>query len=119
MVARRILIVDDSARFRGAAIELLAGSGFELFDQAADGPEALAAVALQRPDGVLLDINLPGLDGFAVAEALSAACSDLRIVLTSADVDHVPARLLQSCAATAFIPKQELVAADFEALFGE
>ena len=110
--------MDDSPGFRGAAIELLVGNGFEVFAQAADGPEALAAVARDRPDGILLDVNLPGPNGFAVADALAEACADVRIVLTSADVDQVPARLLHACAATAFVPKQELVAADLDALFG-
>jgi CheY-like chemotaxis protein len=117
-VARRILIVDDSPHFRGAACELLTGSGFELFDEAADGEQALAAVAHECPDGILLDINLPGPNGFEVAVALAAACSATKVVLTSADVDHVPDRILRSCTAIAFVRKQELANTDFDALFG-
>ncbi len=58
-VASRILIVDDSARFRALAAELLAMRGFEVLAEASDGEQALAAVARSRPDGILLDINLP------------------------------------------------------------
>jgi len=56
-VANRILIVDDSQKFRAAAAELLAARGFELIEEAADGNEALSAIARACPDGILLDIT--------------------------------------------------------------
>jgi CheY-like chemotaxis protein len=112
-----ILIVDDSPRFRASAAELLAAWGFERFDVAADGPQALAAVARRCPDGILLDVNLPGPDGFAVAASLAAACPVARIVLTSADADCAPPQVMATSAAVAFVPKQELAATDLRALF--
>ena len=112
----RILIVDDSPHFRAMAAELLAARGFELVEDAADGEQALAAVAGECPDGILLDINLPGPDGFTVAASLAASCPGARIVLTSADADQVPAEVLKACAAAAFVPKQELAIADLRAL---
>jgi DNA-binding NarL/FixJ family response regulator len=69
------------------------------------------------PDGILVDINLPGPDGIAVAASLAAACPRARIVLTSAGVSHVPAQILQTCAAIAFVPKHELALADLSVLF--
>ncbi len=117
-MALRILIVDDSRKFRDAAAELLAELGFEVLAAAADMDQALAAVADGRPDGILLDVNLPGQDGFAVAASLAAACPAARIVLTSAELDRVPAKVLQTCAAVAFVPKHELAVADLGALFG-
>ena len=81
-MGKRILIVDDNPDFRAAAAELLAERGFELIDEAADGDEAFSAVSRACPDGVLLDINLPGRDGFAVATSLASACPRVRIVLT-------------------------------------
>lgn len=116
-VAGLILIVDDSPPFRAVAAELLAVRGFEVLDEAADGEQALAAVAGRCPDGVLLDVNLPGQDGFAVAASLAVACAGIRIVLTSADIGHVPAEVIKTCAATAFVAKQELAAADLGTLF--
>jgi CheY-like chemotaxis protein len=116
-VTSRILIVDDSRHFRAAVTALLDARGFDVLESAADGEQALAAVACKCPDGILLDINLPGSDGFAVAARLAAACSGARIVLTSAEVDQVPAEVLRACAAIAFVPKQELAVADLSTFF--
>jgi CheY-like chemotaxis protein len=116
-VGYQILVVDDSPRFRTVAAELLAACGFELFGVAADGPQALAAVAGRCPDGILLDVNLPGPDGFAVAASLAAVCPVARIVLTSTDADCAPPQVMATSAAAAFVPKQELATTDLRALF--
>ena len=117
-VTRRILIVDDSESFCSTASVLLAARGFELLDSVPDGEAAIAAVAGDCPDGILLDINLPGQDGFTVATAITATYPAVRIVLTSSDTEDVPAAvLLKTCGATAFVPKTELATADLEALF--
>jgi CheY-like chemotaxis protein len=116
-VALRVLIVDDSREFCDAAAELLAELGFEVLATAGDETEALAAVAERRPDGILLDVNLPGRDGFVVAALLADACPGVRIVLTSANVEHVPDGLLRASAAIAFVPKERLVSADLGTMF--
>jgi CheY-like chemotaxis protein len=115
-MANHILIVDDDVIFRTLAAELLAAQGFDVLDEAADGHQALAAVAGRCPDWILLDISLPGPDGFAVAPSLAAACPGAKIVLISAGIDDVPAEVLETCAADAFLPKQELAVADLRAL---
>lgn len=115
-MAGRILIVDDSPHFPAMATELLAAHGIELIEDAADGEQALAAAARKCPDAILLDINLLGPDGFTLAASLAASCLRVRIVLTSADAEQVPAEVLKACAATAFVPKQELAVADLRAL---
>ena len=113
----RILIVDDDARFLGLAAELLAERGFDVLGKAMDAAQALDATIRECPDGILLDINLPGRDGFATAAALSEACPSARIVLTSADVRHVAAEILRGCSADAFVPKEELATTDLGDLF--
>ena len=60
---------------------------------------------------------MPGRDGFAVAAAIAATHPAVRIVLTSSDTEDVPRALLETCGATAFVPKTELVTADLETLF--
>jgi CheY-like chemotaxis protein len=118
-VTRRILIVDDSESFRRTASVLLVTRGFELVDSVPDGEAALAAVAGDCPDGILLDINLPGRDGFAVATAIAATHPAVKIVLTSSDTDDVSGAVLRTCGATAFVPKTELATADLEAFFSD
>jgi DNA-binding NarL/FixJ family response regulator len=116
-VSKRILIVDDNPGFRAAAAELLAERGFEFIDEASDGDEASSAVSRTCPDGILLDINLPGRDGFAVATSLASACPQVRIVLTSSEVDRVPAQVVKDCGATMFVPKDQLATARLHELF--
>ena len=117
-VAIRILVVDDNQHFRRQVGELLMLRGLEVVDAAADGQDALAAVVRACPDGVLLDINLPGRDGYAVAASLAAICPAARIVLTSSDVDEVPTAVLLECGATAFVPKTDLATLNLRWLFG-
>lgn len=68
----RVLVVDDSEDVAEMTMELLRIHGYEVCS-AGDGPGALAAVARERPDVVLLDLTLPGMDGLQVAEALHAS----------------------------------------------
>jgi CheY-like chemotaxis protein len=116
-MAKLILVVDDSPQFRATAAELLAVLGFGVFAMVADGEQALLAVAGRCPDGILLDISLPGPDGFAVSVSLAVACPAARIVLTSADAGRVPPQVLESSPAVAFVAKQELAVTDLVALF--
>jgi CheY-like chemotaxis protein len=116
-VAIRILVVDDSPPFRRRARELLTLRGLEVVAAAADGDDAIAAVVLACPDGVLLDINLPGRDGYAIASSLATLCPAATIVLTSSDVDGVSAVVLDECGATAFVPKVDLATIDLQRLF--
>jgi DNA-binding response OmpR family regulator len=66
-VKKRILLVEDSRDFRDALTATLEAQGFAV-TQAADGVEALALAKADTPDLVVLDIALPRLDGFYVAE---------------------------------------------------
>jgi CheY-like chemotaxis protein len=117
-MAGHILIVDDDVIFRTLAAELLASQGFDVLDEAADGQQALVLMAGRCPDAILLDISLPGADGFTLAPSLAAVCPDAKIVLISAGIDDVPAEVLETCGANAFLPKQELAIADLGALLG-
>ena len=118
-MAIRILVVDDSPPFRRHAHELLTLRGLEVIAAAADGDDAIAAVVRACPDGVLLDINLPGRDGYAIASSLAMLCPAARIVLTSSDVDGVSAVVLDECGATAFVPKVDLATIDLQRLFSQ
>jgi len=70
-MAERILIVDDELGARSALATLLRREGFEVLE-ACDGPSALAQCASFRPDLILLDILMPGMDGFEVCRRIKA-----------------------------------------------
>jgi DNA-binding NarL/FixJ family response regulator len=77
------LIVDDHRRFRASARALLESEGFDVVGEAADGEGALREVASLSPGLVLLDIQLPGRDGFSVAEELAARPAPPTVILIS------------------------------------
>lgn len=79
-----LLIVDDHAAFRGACAALMTAGGWDVVGQAGDADEALAAVARLHPQVVLLDVQLPGRDGFSIARALAATDQPPEVVLVSA-----------------------------------
>ena len=78
---RTVLIVDDHEAFRESASALLEAEGFSVVGGAADGGAALSEAERLRPEVVLLDIQLPDIDGFAVAERLSDWPEPPRVVL--------------------------------------
>lgn len=113
-----VLIVDDHKAFRESASALLAVEGFAVVGTAADGAEAVAAAQRLRPQIVLLDIQLPDLDGFAVAELLNATPRPPRIVLTSSRDFGQFAGRLQASGSPGFIAKRSLSGAALAALVG-
>jgi DNA-binding NarL/FixJ family response regulator len=113
-----VLIVDDHAEFRESAAALLEAEGFDVVGEAADGSSGLEAVARLRPEIVVLDIQLPDLDGFAVADRLAAAPHPPRVVLVSVREAATYGARLQDASARGFIPKRELSGAALAALVG-
>jgi DNA-binding NarL/FixJ family response regulator len=119
MGARRtVLIVDDHEGFRNSARALLEADGFDVIGEAGSGVEALEAAVALRPDIVLLDIQLPGLDGFSVAERLAEAADAPAVVLVSSrDAMSYGPRLAQT-PVRGFIPKSGLSGGALAALVG-
>ncbi len=115
-MAPRILIVDDHAGFRATVRLLLEVDGLEVVGEAADGESALEAARALRPDVVLLDVQLPDIDGFAVAARLGALAQPPAVVLTSTRDQSDYGRALPSPGARGFVPKAELSGAQIAAL---
>jgi DNA-binding NarL/FixJ family response regulator len=113
-----VVIADDHADFRVSARALLEAEGFSVIGEAADGAGALAAAARLRPDVLVLDVGLPDLDGFAVAERLAAEPGPPRVVLVSIREAAAYGGRLRGAAACGFIPKRELSGAALAALVG-
>ena len=107
-MARTVLIVDDHPSFRASARRMLEAGGYEVVGEAADGTSAIAAAHELHPDLVLLDIRLPDLDGFRVAERLAVNGSSPAIVLTSSRERSDFGNEIEACSAHGFIPKSEL-----------
>ena len=111
-----VLIVDDHPGFRSAARAVLEADGFEVVGEAADGESGLAAAERLRPGLVLLDIQLPDLDGFEVARRLSQAGDPPLVVLVSSRDSSAYRRRLADSPARGFVAKSELSGAALSAL---
>jgi DNA-binding NarL/FixJ family response regulator len=111
-----VLIVDDHASFRGIARKMLEHHGYEVVGEAPDGETALEAVGALRPDVVLLDVQLPGIDGFEVASRLTANGSAPAIVIVSSRDAEDFGDLVAESGARGFIPKHDLSGATLEAI---
>ena len=113
-----VLIVDDHDDFRESASALLESEGFVVVGGAAGGEAALEAIERLRPEVVLLDIQLPGIDGFAVAERLAATDDPPIVVLISSREASAYGPRLEAARARGFIPKGKLSGAALAALVG-
>jgi DNA-binding NarL/FixJ family response regulator len=114
-VALKVLIVDDHPSFRESARLLLESEGFDVIGDAEDGMSGLRAARELRPDIVLLDVQLPDIDGFDVAARLTSDDDAPSVVLTSSRElsDYGP--LVTRSGARGFVPKSELSGAALEA----
>ena len=103
----RILVVEDS-RTQAEGIRLLLEDVGCTVEVVGNGAEALEAVARLQPEIVLLDVNLPDIDGFEVATRLRDGGASAAVVLTSSheSTDYGP--LIDRSGARGFIPKESL-----------
>jgi DNA-binding NarL/FixJ family response regulator len=114
---RTLVIVDDHAGFRASARELLELDEFEVVGEAGDGAGALAAIARLGPEVVLLDIGLPDMSGFDVAERIATAAGvpTAVVLISSRSPDQISVRV-NRCGAAGFIAKEALSGAALEAV---
>jgi DNA-binding NarL/FixJ family response regulator len=110
------LIVDDHRPFREQARALLEAEGLAVIGEAGDGAEALDAVRSIRPDVVVLDIGLPDIDGFAVAERLAGESPSPGVVLISSREAATYGPRLAASPVLGFVRKDDLSAAALQAL---
>ena len=94
----RVLVVDDDPLVRsGLRMMLEGGDRVSVVGEAGDGSEVLAAVDRHRPDVVLMDLRMPGVDGLAATELLRAQPSPPEVlVLTTFDADEHVLRALRA-----------------------
>ncbi len=100
--ARPVLILDDNSAILDAERELLAASGFRV-TEARDGAEALRAVQADPPAVVVLDVQMPGMDGPAFARELRMALRRVPLVILTGVAD--PRHEADRCNAEAYLRK--------------
>ena len=111
-----VLIVDDHPSFRASARTLLEAEGYEVVGEAEDGASAVRVAQALHPDLVLLDVQLPDLDGFEVADRLRELEDPPEVILTSSRDGADYGRCIECCGARGFVPKADLSAAALAAL---
>jgi CheY-like chemotaxis protein len=106
---RRVLLVDDSPAFRGL-MQWYLGTlpEVEIVAEAADGEQALAAVARLHPDVVLMDVRMPNMDGLEATRRIRAVSELPRILLLTNHATAIPAGLAAEVGADALLDKAEL-----------
>ncbi len=104
----RVLIVDDHGPFRSIAGQLLTADGFVVVGEAADGAAAIRVCAQLHPDIVVLDVQLPDLDGFAVAALLTTRAAAPVVVLVSSRSRADYGSRIVECGARGYLAKAEL-----------
>ena len=101
-----ILVVDDHPSFRRCARALLEADGFAVVGEAEDGAGALTEIGRLQPDVVLLDVQLPDMDGFAVLQRLGSGAPPV-VLISSRDACDYDG-MIRGSGARGFISKAEL-----------
>jgi two-component system, NarL family, invasion response regulator UvrY len=105
----RVLTVDDHPAFRDAARALIdATPGFEVAGEVTSGEDAVGAVMRLRPDLVLMDVGLSGIDGYEATRRLRYVRPATVIVLVSASDEALEGETAMTCGAVAWVRKQDL-----------
>jgi DNA-binding NarL/FixJ family response regulator len=104
----RILLVEDNDTFR-ETLELLLGlrSDLDVVASVADGGQAVAACREHRPDVVLMDYRMPGLDGVQATRAVREACPSAAVVMLTASANVRELHALREAGATACLSKTQ------------
>ena len=114
-VLPRIVIIDDDPAFLATVRLLLEAEGFVVAGEALNGLDGLAAASELDPDIVLVDVNLPDIDGFEVVERLARENGAPPVVLTSVRSADDFGNLVERSRARGFITKADITG---EALIG-
>ena len=110
-VLPRIVIIDDDPAFLAPVRLLREAEGFVVVGEALNGLDGVAAATDLAPDIVLVDVNLPDIDGFEVVERLAREESSPPVVLTSIRSAHDFGNLVERSPARGFITKADITGA--------
>lgn len=115
----RVLVVDDHALVRHGIASALNDDGrVVVIGEAADGVEAIEAVARYQPNAVLIDVNMPRMNGIDAAREIHRRWPDVRIVAVTAQEDEATANVMWEAGAVAFVCKSGDVGRMIDAVLG-
>jgi len=103
-MTQKILLVDDSGLARRSMRAILEPAGYEVVE-AEDGMSALERYFLEKPDLVLLDLVMRGMNGLDVLTKLHELDGDARVVVVSADIQDSSREMAESGGASGFVTK--------------
>jgi DNA-binding NarL/FixJ family response regulator len=116
----RVLIVDDQAPFRMAARMVVdATDGFEVVGEAESGEDSVELAGSLAPDLILMDVNLPGIDGLDATRQILAGSDAVVVLLLSTYEEAEYAPRAAECGASAYIPKASFGPDRLEAAWAE
>jgi DNA-binding NarL/FixJ family response regulator len=105
----RLLLVDDRSAVRtGLKIWLSLEPDLEVVGEASDGAEAISLARALRPDVVLLDVEMPGMDGISATAALHSAAPQSAVVILTLYDDTATRTLAREAGAAAFVAKHQM-----------
>lgn len=102
----RVVVVDDHPVFRKGLVALLRAEGHEVVAEAADGAEAVAVVAAEHPDVVLMDLSMPLRDGFDATAQITARHPDTKVVVITLFEDEASVVQALEAGASGYVSKQ-------------
>ena len=113
-----VLIVDDHEAFRETARRLLESEGFDVIGEAENGEAAVVKAAELTPDLIVLDVQLPDIDGFEVSRRVSRGGGGPAVIIVSRREDSDYGPLVATSGARGFVTKAELSGDRVRALLG-
>ena len=104
----RVLIAEDSPLMRRLVVDAVASAGCEVIGEVANGSAAVAAASLLQPDVVVMDWDMPGMDGVAATAAVRAEHRDIQVVACSAAPGDPVRRQFLAAGACAYFEKADI-----------
>ena len=109
MIRTRVLLADDYPGFIAALRRLLARHDYDVVGSVGDGARLLDEAARLQPDVIVLDLNMPGMNGIDACRELARLTPRAKVILLTAESDAEIRRVALAAGASAFIEKEAVV----------